>query len=148
MSSINHLHIEAEMLNVREHSELLYAQYLPRCPEPENVCHSITTRATPKRQMKEILYTKHRNTVEQMIVEKDRKATLQSLHTDVVTNAIKSHERNVVLDGCPSPIRNSKKDITRKERSTLAQLRSGYCGLLVSYKSRIKMDASLNVCVD
>ena len=58
MSSIDHLHTEAEMLKVREHSELLSAQYLARCLEPGNGCHSITTRATPTRQMKEtLLYT-------------------------------------------------------------------------------------------
>ena len=44
MSSVDHLHVKAEMLKVREHSELLYAQYLARCLEPENVFHSITTR--------------------------------------------------------------------------------------------------------
>ena len=53
MSSINHLHTEAEMLKVREHTELLSAQYLARFLEPGNACHSITTRATPDRQMKE-----------------------------------------------------------------------------------------------
>ena len=47
MSIIDHLHTEAEMLNVKEHSELLSAQYLARCLEPGNVCHPITTRATP-----------------------------------------------------------------------------------------------------
>ena len=87
-----------------------------------------------KRQMKYTLYTRHRNTVEPMIVDKDRKATLQVLHTDVVNKAVKSHERNLVLDGCPPPISNSEKHLTRKERSTFAQLRSGYCGLLGSYK--------------
>ena len=69
MSSIDHLHTEAEMLKVREHSELLSAQYLARCQEPGNVCHPITTRATPERQMKETLYTRHRNTVEPMMVK-------------------------------------------------------------------------------
>ena len=103
---------------------------------------------TPSQQMKETLYTRHRNTVEPMMVEKDRKATLQALHTDAVKKAVNSHERNVVLDGRPPPISNSEKDLTRKERTPLAQLRSGYCGLLGSYKSRIKKDASLNVCAD
>ena len=42
----------------------------------------------------------------------------------------------------------SEKELTRKERSTLAQLRSGYCRLLGSYKRRIKKDASLDVCAD
>ena len=134
------------MLKVRKHSELLSALYLARCLELGNVCHPITTRATPESQMKETLYTRHRNTVEPMMVKNDRKATLQALHTDAVDKAVKSHERNVVLDGRPPPISSSEKDLTRKERSTLAQLRSGYCGLLGSYKSIIKKDASLNVC--
>ena len=144
MSSIDHLYTEAEMLKVREHSELLCAQYL----EPGNVCHPITTRATPERQMKKTLYTRHRNTVEPMMVKNDRKATLQALHTDAVDKAVKSHERNVVLDGRPPPISSSEKELTRKERSTLAQLRSGYCRLLGSYKSRIKKDAIFNVCAN
>ena len=46
------------------------------------------------------------------------------------------------------PISNSEKKLTRKERSTLAQLRSGYCILLGSYKSRIKKDANLDVCAN
>ena len=44
ISSVDHLHVEAKMLKVREHSELLSAQYLARCLEPGNVCHSIITR--------------------------------------------------------------------------------------------------------
>ena len=141
MSSIDHLHTEAEMLKVREHSELLSAQYLARCLEPGNVCHPITTRAIPERQMKETLYTTDRNTVEPMMVENDRKATLQALHTAAVIKAVQCHERNVVLDGRPPPISNSEKELTRKERSTLAQL-------LGSYKSRIKKDANLDICAD
>ena len=69
MSSIDHLHTEAEMLKVREHSELLSTQYLARCLEPGNVCHPITRMATPERQMKETLYTRHRYTVEPMMVK-------------------------------------------------------------------------------
>ena len=69
MSSIDHLHTEAEMMKVREHSELLSPQYLARCLEPGNVCRPITTWAIPERQMKETLYTRHRNTVEPMMVK-------------------------------------------------------------------------------
>ena len=83
-----------------------------------------------------------------MMVKNDRKATLQALHTAAVVKAVQCHERNVVLDGRPPHISNSEKELTRKERSTLAQLRSGYCRLLGSYKSRIKKDANLDVCAD
>ena len=77
------------------------------------------------------------------MVKNDRKATL---HTAAVVKAVQCHERNVVLDGRPPPISNSEKVLTRKERSTLAQLRSGICRLLGSYKSRIKKDTNLDVC--
>ena len=70
MSGIDHLHTEAEMLKVKEHSEeILSAQYLARCLESGNVCYPITTRATPERPMKETLYTRHRNIVEPMMVK-------------------------------------------------------------------------------
>ena len=91
---------------------------LARCLEPGNVCHSITTRATSKRQMKETLYTRHQNTVESLLVEKDRKA----LHTDAVNKAVKSHESNVLQDGRPLPISDSEKDLTRKERYTKSRI--------------------------
>ena len=82
------------------------------------------------------------------MIKNDRKATLQALHTAAVVKAVQCHKRNVVLDGRPLPISNSEKVLARKERSTLAQLRSGYCRLLGSYKSRIKKDANLDVCTD
>ena len=148
MSSVDHLHAEAKMLKVREHSELLSAQYLARCLEPGNLCHSITTRETPKRRMKETLFTRHRNTVEPMMLADNRKEILHAIHTDAVNKAVKDQKKNIVLDDLPHPINDSERDLTRKERATLAQLRSGYCKLLGSYKSRIKKDASLDVCAD
>ena len=98
--------------------------------------------------MKETLFTRHRNTVEPMMLANNRKATLQAIHSDAVNKAVKDQKNNIVLDGLPHPINDSEKDLTRKERATLAQLRSGFCKLLGSYKSRIKKDASLDVCAD
>ena len=88
MCSVDHLPVEANMLKVREHSELLSAHYLARCLEPRNVCHSITTRESLKSRMKETLFTRHRNTVEPMILADNRKATLQAFHTDAVNRAV------------------------------------------------------------
>ena len=48
----------------------------------------------------------------------------------------------------PPAINISEKELTRKERTTLAQLRSGHCRVLGSYKSRISQDVSLDVCAD
>ena len=103
---------------------------------------------TPKRRMKETLFTRHHNTVEPMLLANNRKTTLQAIHSDAVNKAVKDQKKNIVLDALPHPINNSEKDLTGKERATLAQLRSGYCKLLGSYKSRIKKEASLDVCAD
>ena len=119
MSSVNHQHIEAEMITLREHSELLSAQYLAGGLEPGNVCHSITTRETPKRRMKETLFTRHRNTIEPMMLADNGKSTLQAVNTDTVNKAVKDQKNNIVLDDLPPPINDSEKDLTRKERATL-----------------------------
>ena len=148
MSSVDHLHAEAEILMVMEYSEILCTQYLARCLEPENVCHSITTREPHKRRMKETLFTRHCNTVEPMMLADNGKATLHTIHTNAVNKTASDQKKNTVLDDLPHPINDSEKDLTRKQRVTLAQLRSGYCRLLGSYKSNIKKDASLNVCAD
>ena len=80
--------------------------------------------------MKKTLFTRHRNTVEPMMLANNRKATLKAIHTDAVNKAVKDQKNNMVLDDPPHPINDSEKDLTRKERVTLAQLRSGYFKLI------------------
>ena len=96
MSGVDHLQVS--VLKVREHSELLSAQYLARYMELGNVSNSITTRDKPKRQ---------RKTVEPMMVANDRKATLQAIHTSAVNQAVNRQEVNVVLDDRP-PLINKR----------------------------------------
>ena len=74
MSSVDHLHIEADIRKERAHSELLSAQYLARCLPLYHL----------KRRMKETLFTRHRNTVEPIMLSDNKKATLQAIHTDAV----------------------------------------------------------------
>ena len=74
--------------------------------------------------MKETQFTRHHSTVEPMMIAKDRKATLQVIHTMAVNQAITSLRRNVVLDDRPPLINISLKEPTRRDRTTLAQLRS------------------------
>ena len=123
MSSVDHLHAKPNAKSKGTLRELLTAQYLARCLEPDDVNNSITTRNPRKRRMKETLFTRHRSTVPMMIAN-DRKATLQAIHTMAVNQAVTSLRRNVVLDDCPPLINISGNDLTRKERTTLAQLRS------------------------
>ena len=42
IASIDHLHQESLMLKVKDHSDILSAQYLVNCLEVDHVCHGIT----------------------------------------------------------------------------------------------------------
>ena len=53
----------------------------------------------------------------------NRKATLQAIHYDAVNKAVKDQKKNIVLDGLPHPINDSEKDLTRKERASLATVK-------------------------
>ena len=104
---------------------------------------------THTRRIKETLFTRHRNTVQPMMLADKRKATVQEIHTDAVNNAVKDQIKNIyMLYDLPHPINDSEEDLTRNERATLVQLRSGYFKLICSYKNRIKKDATLNICAD
>ena len=54
MASIDHLHQESLTLKVRDHSDMLSAQYLVNCLEEHHVCHGITTQELRPKPMKEI----------------------------------------------------------------------------------------------
>ena len=97
----------------------------------------------PKRMMKETLFTRHRSAVEPLMIAKDRKTTLQAIHTMAVNQAITSLGRNVVLGDRPPAINIFEKELTRKERTTLAQLRSGQYRLIGSTRAEsVRMLAS------
>ena len=111
MSRMDHLHTEAEMLKVREHSDLLSAQYLSRTRKCMSPHHN---KGYPwETDERDTIYqtSKHCRANDG---KNDRKATLQALHTDAVDKAVKSHDRNVVLDGPPPSISSSEKRINQK----------------------------------
>ena len=138
MSSIDHLHSETKMLLVEDHLNLLSAQYLIHCLDTENVCHHITTMDHPLREMKETLITWHNQTVVQLLAN-TKKATLQTMHTSFVNTAIDNMTDKRVLNYRPPHINDEETYLTRRQRATRSQLRSGHCKLLNSYKKRLNL---------
>jgi len=65
------------------------------------------------------------------------KSTLKSLHTEAVTRAIASRSPSKVLLTPPTAVADEEKLLPRRLRSTLSQLRSGYCSSLNSFLHRI-----------
>ena len=122
MSGIDHLHSETKMLLVEAHLNLISAQYLVHCLDTENVCHHITTLDHPPREMKEILFTRHNQTVVPLLAT-TKKASLQAVHTPLVNTAID----NRVLNYRPPPISDEEIYLTRRQRATLPQFRPSHC---------------------
>ena len=141
MSSIDHLHSETKMLLVEDLLNLLSAQYLVHCLDTDSVCHHITTMDHPPREMKETLFTRHNQTVVPFLAN-TKKTSLQPVHTSFVNTAIDNMTDNRVLNYRPPPISDEEIYLTRRQRATLSQLRSGHCKLLKSYKKRLKQTDS------
>ena len=63
--------------------------------------------------------------------------TIKALHTSVVSDAINNIGPNCVLGTKPPVISAREKNLPRKTRTTLSQLRSGFCARLRDYQFRI-----------
>ena len=126
MSSIDHLHNETEMLTVKHHLDLLSAQYLVQCLDPDHVCHNSTKMDDPPRQMKHTLHTRHYPTVQPLLAA-TKKETLQA-----VTRAINRQQPNRVLRNRPLPISSEEDTLRGLQITILSKLRSGHCRLLKS----------------
>ena len=136
MASIDHLHQESLTLKVKDHSDMLSAQYLVNCLEEDHVCHGITTQKPKPRPMKETLHSRHISTVLPRLGA-NRKESLRNLHTHAVDSDTKLMGNNKVLMERPHPISDEEQRLDRRQRCTLSQLRSGHCHLLQDYKHRV-----------
>ena len=61
MASIDHLQQESLKLKVKDHSDMLSAQYLVNCLEEDHISHGITIQES--RPIKETLHSRHHSTV-------------------------------------------------------------------------------------
>lgn len=154
-AAIGHLHHEAKVLTVREHSDLLNAQYVAKCLRPDHPCHDHVTRPPrprPIRETPQSRYLEHVNSVLQANggeLKSDepahRKLILSRLHTRAVEQAIADAPINKVLGTQPLPIHPSNASLEQGPRTRLCQLRSGECSLLHTYKNKLDPEVS-NLC--
>ena len=135
-TSIDHLHQESLTLRVKDHSDMLSAQYLVNCLEEDHVSHGIIIQEPRPRPMKKTLYSRHHSTVLPRLGS-SRMESHQNLHTHAVDSAIQLQGNNRVLKKRPHPISDEEQRLNRRQRCTLSQLRSGHCHLLQDYKHRV-----------
>lgn len=142
MSSVSHLHRECSMLPVKESLELLSNQYLTGALRSEHPVYSLMIADPGPRRIRDTLRSKVGTNVEHLLVDgimtQDLySASIRSLHTEAVSRAIAEAGPNRVLGTPPPLIDPSEIYLPRPCRTTLAQLRSGFCSALLSYKHRI-----------
>ena len=145
MTPIDHLHTEAKVLKVDEHLKLLCSQHLATCLQPNHVSLPIVTADSGPRRMKQSLQTGFRDQVNDLLVDgnvHDIKTTRKVLHTRAVQAAIRSRRLNGVLSGAAPEVDQSETELPRIARTTLAQLRSGYCSALETFRHRINLAPS------
>ena len=135
MASIDDLHQESLTLKVKDHSDMLPAQYLANGLEEDHVCNGITTQEPRPRPMKETLHSRHYSTVLPRLGS-SRMEIHQNLHTHAVYSDIQLQGNNRILKERPPPISDEEQRLNRRQRCTLLKLRPGHCHLLQDYKHR------------
>ena len=102
MASIYHLH-QSLTLRVKDHSDMLSAQYLVNCLEEDHVNYGITIQEPRPRPMKETLHSRHHSTVLPRLGS-SRMESHHNLHTHAVDSDIQLQGHNRVLKKRPPPI--------------------------------------------
>ena len=132
---------------VKEHLEMLSAQQLVSFLRPSHPSHAVVTAPPGPRRQKETLRSKHIAAVSPHLSNgttdpSTYRATLKTVHTNSVASTISNLANNSLLDQKPPEISPSEIRLTRHQRTTLAQLRSGHCKLLREYAMRIGLSKS------
>ena len=113
MASIDHLHQESLTLRVKDHSDMISAQYLVNCLEEDHFSHGITIQEPRPRPMKETLHSRYHSTVLPR-VDSNRMESHQNLHTHAVDSAIQLQGNDRVLKKRPSPISDEEQRLNRR----------------------------------
>ena len=147
MASQDHLHQETQVLPVKAHCQMLTKQYAHRTLLQGHPCNRLVQRPPPPRLMKPTITDLHRQTLASLRpnATEDEVSLLNHItHTHAVQDTINSFQPNRVLGHAP-PTSNVRQlelqaNLSRRTRTLLSQLRSGFSSLLQSYRARISPD--------
>ena len=115
MASIDHLHQECLTLNVRDHSDMLFVQYLVNCGGgPRLSWHHNSKAKTYKGD-----YPLQTSLNCYPRLGASRKENIQNLHTHAVDSAIQLLCQYRVLKELPPPIADEEQRLNRRQRCTL-----------------------------
>ena len=142
-ASHSHIHHEAKIIPVEDHLRMLCIQFLATALQPSHASFSTVTlpngprMATLVRTGKTLSHSFSQD-VQHLLTNgrmdpTNLKQALKSIHTAVVQASIDNLGPNIIIDAPPPPIDASESKLHRHHRSTLSQLRSGFCICLKNY---------------
>ena len=142
MCPTDHLHAETHVLPVKDHLSLLCSQFLAKSLQPSHPSFVTVTSPSGPRKMKETLQSRFLPAVSPYLVDgalpsASYGVTIKSLHTEAVASAIASRDDSRVLGSRPPEVSLEERLLPRPYRTTMSQLRSGFCSSLNSYLERI-----------
>ena len=142
-ASFEHIHNEAIELPVEDHLRLLSAQFLARALQEGLPSHQHVMLDRGRMPMKETLRSKVIEEVQPYLNANgkvdagDFHRIQQAIHTDIVAKTVDRLGGSRVLNTHPLPVDKSEAALPHLVRSTLSQLRSGFCSRLKSFQFRI-----------
>ena len=149
MTMEDNLQNETKILPVRDHCQLLSAKHLLASQSTHHPNHGIKD-SVSERDLRKTLTEEFGRDVESA-TERSHPKWLELgniiLHNKFVRKSISKMRNNKVQNAPPHPISESEKKLLRSTRVKLAQLRSGYSKLLISYMSTINPEVR-DVCPD
>ena len=118
-----------------DHLSMLSTQFLASCLRQSHPSHAVVASLPGPRSMKSTLQSKFITSILPHLIDgvldpSNYRAVIRQIHTQAVSNTISSLNENPLLGTLPPPISPSETRLTRAQRTTLAQLRSGHCKLL------------------
>jgi len=143
MAFSSHLHSQTEILPVANHLSLLCSQYLTSSLRPDHPNYALAKQHPGPRSMKHTLQSRFLPSISHLLdpngdcSPSSYKQSLRSLHSSAVVSSVSSLEDNKVLHALPPPVSELERSLSRRTRSLLSQLRSGYSSSLRSYAARI-----------
>ena len=151
MTSSADLQRETRLLPVEVHLRMLCQQFTASALRPSHVSFPIVSspvhqpRVGTHQELKDppkTLRSAYLEAVSDFLTngvmgEDDYKPAIRAIHTRTVRTTIQNNGANRVLGINPPPVHKSEARLPRDWRCVLAQLRSGFCKLLLSFLNRI-----------
>ena len=122
--------MEAEIMKVEEHLDMLCAQFLATCLQPHHASFPTVTADSGPRRMKQTLQRRYHAQVRSFMGDNgtvaDVATALKTIHCNAVRESINARGTNRVL-GTPAPaISEEETQLPRITRRNLSQLRSDF----------------------